>query len=90
MKYIFRKKNKSAEIIVNLKNNTVKKIRSGIDRRSGEDQRNKYDLDHFEKGGSERRKAIIRRKLETEQRRGWTRINKWVSVFISKDQDKEF
>ncbi len=44
-----------------------KKDRSFIDRRCGDDRRNKYNLDYFIKGGKERRKEKERR--EQEERR---------------------
>lgn len=55
------------------------KNRSGVDRRSGEDRRQAYDLDHFLQGGQERRHWVERR-WRKEMRKGWIRISKWSSV----------
>jgi hypothetical protein len=55
------------------------KNRSGFDRRTGEDRRSAYDLDHFLKGGKERRHYVERR-WRKEMRKGWIRISKWSSV----------
>lgn len=57
--------------------------RSLIDRRSGEDKRNRYNLDYFTDGGQERRKGRERRQSK-ERRSGWARVYKWCSVFIGK------
>ena len=55
------------------------KDRSGMDRRSGGDRRDAYDLDYFLQGGKERRQWVERR-WRKEMRKGWVRINKWSSV----------
>lgn len=55
------------------------KDRTGMDRRSGEDRRDAYDLDYFLQGGKERRHWVERR-WRKEMRKGWIRINKWSSV----------
>jgi hypothetical protein len=55
------------------------KKRSGVDRRSGEDRRQAYDLDYFLRGGTERRHWVERR-WRKEMRRGWIRVSKWSSV----------
>jgi hypothetical protein len=57
--------------------------RSLVDRRSGEDKRNRYSLDYFTDGGKERRKGKERRQSE-ERRSGWARVYKWCSVFLAK------
>ena len=57
--------------------------RSLVDRRSGEDKRDRYNLDYFTDGGEERRKGKERRQAE-ERRSGWARVYKWCSVFLGK------
>jgi hypothetical protein len=57
--------------------------RSTVDRRSGEDKRDRYNLDYFTDGGEERRKGKERRQAE-ERRSGWARVYKWCSVFLGK------
>ena len=57
--------------------------RSVFDRRSGEDKRNRYNLDYFMDGGEERRNGKERRKAG-ERRSGWVRVYKWCSVFLGK------
>jgi hypothetical protein len=57
--------------------------RSLVDRRCGEDKRNRYSLDYFSDGGGERRKGKERRQSE-ERRSGWARVYKWCSVFLGK------
>ena len=57
--------------------------RSVFDRRSGEDKRNRYNLDYFIDGGQERRNGNERRQTG-ERRRGWMRVYKWCSVFLGK------
>jgi hypothetical protein len=59
-----------------------RKERSGIDRRSGKDRRDAYDLDYFLKGGKERRRWVERR-WRKELRKGWIRISRWSSVDLS-------
>ena len=63
-----------------------KKKRSGMDRRSGEERREVYDLDYFLEGGSERRQFVDRRGDE-ELREGWVRVNKWASMELPHDPD---
>lgn len=58
-----------------------------LDRRSGEDRRNAYDLDHFTQGGIERRDEKDRRD-EKERRNDCVKVTKWSSV-CPKDKDKE-
>ena len=50
-----------------------------IDRRSGEDRREAYDLDYFQKEGFERRVGGERRKDE-ERRDSCIRVSKWTSI----------
>ncbi len=56
--------------------------RSGVDRRSGADRRKHKTIDHFLKGGVERRLCVERRGPE-ERRVGWARLNKWSGVFVA-------
>ena len=50
-----------------------------LDRRSGEDRRQAYDIDYFAEGGIERRKGDHRRQPK-ERRKGCVKITKWSSV----------
>jgi hypothetical protein len=50
-----------------------------VDRRSGDDRREAYDVDYFENDGSERRKVKDRRKQD-ERRDDCVRVSKWSSV----------
>jgi len=50
-----------------------------VDRRSGEDRRQAYDLDYFGENGVERRKSGDRRQA-AERRNGCVRITRWSSV----------
>jgi hypothetical protein len=50
-----------------------------LDRRSGEDRRQAYDLDYFEQGGMERRMTDERRKAD-ERRDQCVKVGKWTSV----------
>jgi len=56
-----------------------------LDRRSGEDRRQAYDLDYFPRGGTERRSGKERR-LREERRDGWVRVSKWSSVCFDPDR----
>ncbi len=56
-------------------------MRANIDRRFQNDSRRVYDLDHFSKGGIERRRFKERRS-QFERRVGWMRVSAWASVFI--------
>ena len=58
--------------------------RSLVDRRSGEDKRNRYSLDYFTDGGEERRRGKERRQ-SGERRSAWARVYKWCSVFLGKN-----
>lgn len=53
--------------------------RSGFDRRLDEDRRGVYNLNYFEKGGTERR-HIAERRSSAEKRAGWQRVSQWSSV----------
>jgi hypothetical protein len=55
--------------------------RSGVERRSGEDQRRKASRLYFLRGGKERRRAAERRQT-AERRDGWLQVGKWCSVCI--------
>jgi hypothetical protein len=50
-----------------------------VDRRSGEDRRQVYDVDYFQNGGVERRSGKDRRQ-QGERREDCTRVSKWSSV----------
>jgi len=50
-----------------------------LDRRSGEDRRQAYELDYFPGGGIERRSGKERR-WPDERRDGWIRVSTWSSV----------
>jgi len=50
-----------------------------LDRRSGEERREIYDIDYFANGGTERRQAVDRRKTK-ERRKGYVKVSKWSSV----------
>ncbi len=57
-----------------------------LDRRSGEDQRKAYDLDHFTEGGLERREAKERRKRD-ERRKDCVKVSRWSSVCPKNETD---
>lgn len=57
-----------------------------LDRRSGEDRRSAYDLDHFTEGGHERRDEAERRKPK-ERRKGCVKVSKWSSVCPKNETD---
>jgi hypothetical protein len=50
-----------------------------LDRRSGEDRRQAYDLEYFSEGGRERRSRKGRRQTK-ERREGCVRVSDWSSV----------
>ena len=50
-----------------------------LDRRSGDDRRDVYDIDYFAAGGAERRDGDERRQSR-ERRKDCVRITKWTSV----------
>jgi len=62
-----------------LTNQEKRKSDPYLDRRSGEDQRKAYDLDHFTEGGLERREAKERRKRD-ERRKDCVKVSTWSSV----------
>ena len=60
----------------------LKKIRKTdpfLDRRSGDDRREAYDLDYFRDGGTERREQNERRQ-PLERREGCIRVSQWSSI----------
>jgi hypothetical protein len=57
-----------------------------LDRRSGDDRREKHSLNYFDDGGLERRTHRERRESE-ERRAGYTRIGPWTSVGPIPDTD---
>lgn len=57
----------------------VRKTDPFLDRRSGEDRREAYDLDYFLNGGAERREAKERRDRH-ERRHGCIRVSEWSSI----------
>ena len=50
-----------------------------VDRRSGEDRRQVYDADYFQKGGVERRSGKERRQ-QYERRKNCIRVSEWSSI----------
>jgi len=50
-----------------------------LDRRSGDDRREHYDLDFFEQGNTEKRSAIEPRKIG-ERRARCIKVSQWSSV----------
>ena len=66
----------------------LKKIRKTdpfLDRRSGEDRREAYDLDYFRDGGTERRGQNERRQ-PLERRDGCIRVSEWSSICPDENQ----
>ena len=59
-----------------------------LDRRSGNDRRENYDLDFFEQGGVERRTGIEPRH-KGERRAQWVKVSKWSSVCPEKKPQAE-
>ena len=57
-----------------------------LDRRSGDDRREKHSLNYFDEGGPERRTHRERRDIR-ERRTGYTRITPWTSVGPIPDTD---
>ena len=55
-----------------------------LDRRSGEDRRQAYDLDYFPGGGIERRSGKDQRRPD-ERRDRWVRVSPWSSVCVDDD-----
>ena len=52
-----------------------------LDRRSGDDRREAYDLDYFQSGKEERRGGQERRQAD-ERREGGIRVSRWTSVCL--------
>ena len=52
-----------------------------LDRREGEDRRQRYSLYYFDNGGSERRVGKERR-LNFERRKGYARVSTWASACL--------
>ena len=50
-----------------------------VDRRSGEDRREAYDLDYFQNDGAERRMGEDRRQTD-ERRDNCIKVSKWTSI----------
>jgi hypothetical protein len=66
----------------------LKKIRKTdpfLDRRSGEDRREAYDLDYFRNGGTERREQGERRQPQ-ERREDCIRVSDWSSICPQVDE----
>jgi len=57
-----------------------------LDRRSGEDRQEAYDLDHFSAGGLERRGEKERRKRK-ERRQDCVKVSTWSSVCPTNETD---
>jgi hypothetical protein len=55
--------------------------RSGMERRSGADQRRDASIFYLSRGGRERRSCTDRRQ-SAERRDGWLQIAKWRSVLV--------
>lgn len=88
MKRFFRKNIKPSVKTVNITTKDVRGQRSLIERRTGRDRRQAYDINYFEKNGIERRKGSERRRL-SEKRKGWIRAEKWRSVFVGEKNIKK-
>ncbi len=52
-----------------------------LDRRGGEDRRERYSLYYFDSGGIERRVAKERR-INFERRKGYARVSTWASACL--------
>jgi len=57
-----------------------------VDRRTGEDRRDSYDLDYFQEDGTERRSGKERRR-KGERRDRCIPVSDWSSVCPDEDQD---
>jgi hypothetical protein len=57
----------------------IRKTDPFLDRRSGDDRRQAYDLDYFQTGKEERRRRQERRQAD-ERRKGCVRVSQWTSV----------
>ena len=71
------------EKIIDLKK--IRKTDPFLDRRSGEDRREAYDLDYFRDGGLERREQDERRQ-PLERREGCIRVSDWSSICPDDDE----
>jgi hypothetical protein len=58
-----------------------------LDRRSGEDRREAYDIDYFADGGAERRQDNDRRQPK-ERRKDCVKVSKWSSVCTGNNPKK--
>jgi hypothetical protein len=58
-----------------------------LDRRSGEDRRKAYDLDHFAEGGLEQRDEKERRNRK-ERRKDCVKVSTWSSVCPKNEADE--
>ena len=56
------------------------KGRSVMDRRTGDDRRETYDLNYFTTGGVERRKMYERRHRRKDRRKKWVMVDTCCSV----------
>jgi len=57
--------------------------RSSIDRRSGDDRRQVYNMDCFQAVGVERRLNVDGRRKDLEEKRiNWVRVTRWSSVYV--------
>ena len=63
--------------------------RAYVDRRSGDDRRQRYSLDYFSKGGVERRLSRRDRRSGGERRKGWLRVTSWSSVQTKEDEEEQ-
>ena len=61
--------------------------RAFVDRRSGDDRRERYSLDYFSDGGVERRHSRGDRRQAGERRNGWMRVTPWSSVLTKEEED---
>lgn len=59
------------------------KKRSAIDRRTGDDRRQVYNMDYFQAFGIERRLNVEGRRNNLEEsRKNWVRVTRWSSVYV--------
>ena len=63
----------------------IRKTDPFLDRRSGDDRREAYDLDYFRNGGAERR-AQSERRQPLERREGCIRVSQWSSICPDEDE----
>lgn len=62
---------------------SIKKQRSLFDRRSDQDNRQRYDSRIVDALGYDRRKPGFERRKKPEQREGWVRVSQWSSVCVA-------